>query len=146
MKKSKIVLIAALTVAAVLILSGCGKKQESPAASASPVRRRRHPKQHWRTETTSQSIGEAAPNWRYYVELAVSGGAITEVNWSAVNPAGMDKKTVDKAGQYNMVKYGGAQAEWYQQAEKVEERSKRSQRIFPMYWRFPSASMNSKHW
>ena len=122
MKKSKIVLIAVLTMAVVLIFSGCGKKQEAPAFSASPVPAMAAPKAALADGNYfAIDRSEAAPNWRYYVELAVSDGAITEVNWSAVNPAGMDKKTVDKAGQYNMVKYGGAQAEWYQQAEKVEE-------------------------
>ncbi len=47
-------------------------------------------------------------------------GRIAAVNWSGVNKTGDEKKAYDKAGKYNMVAYGKAQAEWYQQAEKVE--------------------------
>ncbi|PKL12107.1 MAG: hypothetical protein CVV48_05840 [Spirochaetae bacterium HGW-Spirochaetae-4] len=58
--------------------------------------------------------------WKEYVSLTVINGRIAAVNWSAVNKNGDDKKQYDKAGKYNMVKFGGAQAEWYQQAEKAE--------------------------
>jgi major membrane immunogen (membrane-anchored lipoprotein) len=58
--------------------------------------------------------------WREYVSLTVVNGRIAAVNWSAVNKVGDDKKAYDKAGKYNMVAFGKAQAEWYQQAEKVE--------------------------
>jgi len=58
--------------------------------------------------------------WKEYVSLTVLNGRIAAVNWSAVNNKGDDKKPYDKAGKYNMVKFGGAQAEWYQQAEKAE--------------------------
>ncbi|MFA7643308.1 MAG: hypothetical protein WCY74_08520, partial [Sphaerochaetaceae bacterium] len=52
--------------------------------------------------------------------LLVKDGNIVNVYWSAVNEAGDDKKAFDMAGKYNMVKFGGAQAEWYQQAAAVE--------------------------
>ncbi|MDD4219966.1 MAG: hypothetical protein PHR10_07285 [Sphaerochaetaceae bacterium] len=58
--------------------------------------------------------------WKEYVSLTVLNGRIAAVNWSAVNKTGDEKKAYDKAGKYNMVKFGAAQAEWYQQAEKVE--------------------------
>ena len=62
----------------------------------------------------------ASSGWKEYVSLTVMNGRIAAVNWSAVNKSGDDKKPYDKAGKYNMVKFGGAQAEWYQQAEKAE--------------------------
>ncbi len=61
-----------------------------------------------------------ASGWKEYVSLTVLNGRIAAVNWSGVNKTGDEKKAYDKAGKYNMVAYGKAQAEWYQQAEKVE--------------------------
>ncbi|MGE4585046.1 MAG: hypothetical protein AB7C91_10400 [Sphaerochaeta sp.] len=68
------------------------------------------------------AIDEAFPSsgWKEYVSLTVINGRIAGVDWSAVNRTGDDKKAYDKAGKYNMVKNGKAQAEWYQQAEKAE--------------------------
>lgn len=61
--------------------------------------------------------------WKSQVVLEVKGGKITAANWNAVSTiaGAVDKKAYDKAGKYNMVKFGKAQAEWYQQAEKVEQ-------------------------
>ncbi|TCK93364.1 major membrane immunogen (membrane-anchored lipoprotein) [Natranaerovirga hydrolytica] len=59
--------------------------------------------------------------WKYVVTLEVSDGKITYVDWNGANVnGGRDKKTVDKDGDYNMVEFGGAQAEWYEQAEIAE--------------------------
>ncbi|MFQ3547674.1 MAG: FMN-binding protein [Termitinemataceae bacterium] len=64
-----------------------------------------------------------ASGWKSQVVLEVKNGKIVSANWNGVsNIAGApDKKAFDKAGKYNMVKFGKAQAEWYQQAEKVEQ-------------------------
>jgi len=59
--------------------------------------------------------------WKEYVSLTVVNGRIAAVNWSAVDKMGHDKKPYDKAGNYNMVKFGGAQAEWNEQATKAED-------------------------
>lgn len=71
----------------------------------------------------SQQDGFGSSGWKSQVVLEVKGGKITAANWNGVsNIAGAgDKKSYDKAGNYNMVKFGKAQAEWYQQAEKVEQ-------------------------
>lgn len=71
----------------------------------------------------AQQDGFGSSGWKSQVVLEVKGGKITAANWNGVsNIAGaMDKKAYDKAGNYNMVKFGKAQAEWYQQAEKVEQ-------------------------
>jgi len=71
----------------------------------------------------AQQDGFGNSGWKSQVVLEVKGGKITAANWNGVsNIAGAaDKKSYDKAGKYNMVKFGKAQAEWYQQAEKVEQ-------------------------
>ncbi len=59
--------------------------------------------------------------WKDYVSLTVINGNIVGVNWSAINKMGQDKKAYDAAGKYNMVEFGGAQANWSEQAEKAEK-------------------------
>ena len=60
--------------------------------------------------------------WKFVVTLVVENGKIAKADWNGVNvSAGPSKKDVDKAGHYNMKKFGGAQSDWYEQAEKVEE-------------------------
>lgn len=68
------------------------------------------------------AIADSYPSsgWKEYVSLTVLNGRIAAVNWSAVNKAGDDKKPYDKAGNYKLVQFGGAQAEWYEQAAKAE--------------------------
>jgi major membrane immunogen (membrane-anchored lipoprotein) len=68
------------------------------------------------------AIDEAygSSGWKEYVSLTVLNGRIAGANWSGVNKANEDKKAYDKAGKYNMVKFGNAQADWYLQAEKAE--------------------------
>jgi major membrane immunogen (membrane-anchored lipoprotein) len=64
----------------------------------------------------------ASSGWKEAVTLTVAGGKITKADWNGVNVSGgADKKTYDKAGKYNMVKFGKAQAEWSVQAEKAEK-------------------------
>lgn len=71
----------------------------------------------------AQQDGFGSSGWKSQVVLEVKGGKISAANWNGVsNIAGAkDKKTYDKTGNYNMVKFGKAQSEWYQQAEKVEQ-------------------------
>ena len=38
-----------------------------------------------------------------------------------MNKNGENKKLLDAAGKYNMVQFGGAQAEWSEQAAKAEQ-------------------------
>lgn len=59
--------------------------------------------------------------WKEFVSFTVLNGRIAGINWSGVNQAGDDKKAYDKAGNYNMVKFGQAQAEWYEQAKRAED-------------------------
>ena len=63
----------------------------------------------------------ASSGWKEYVSLTVMNGRLASINWSGVNRAGDDKKAFDKAGNYNMVKFGKAQAEWSVQAARAED-------------------------
>ena len=64
---------------------------------------------------------DAESGWKTVVTLVVEGGKITKVDWNGANVnAGKDKKTTSKDGEYNMVKFGKAIAEWHEQVEKVE--------------------------
>ncbi|SKC41571.1 FMN-binding protein [Maledivibacter halophilus] len=59
--------------------------------------------------------------WKYMVTLEVKDGKIVSADWNGANiNAGIDKKTTSKEGKYQMVEKGGAQAPWYEQAEKAE--------------------------
>ncbi len=60
-------------------------------------------------------------DWKEFVSLTVINGRIAGAYWSGLNSKNEEKKAYDKAGRYNMVKYGNAKAEWYQQAKDVEQ-------------------------
>jgi len=69
----------------------------------------------------AQEDGFSSSGWKYMVTLEVEDGEIVSADWNGANVnAGLDKKTTDKLGMYGMVAKGGAQAEWYEQAEKAE--------------------------
>ncbi|WBW97117.1 FMN-binding protein [Oceanirhabdus sp. W0125-5] len=56
--------------------------------------------------------------WKYVVTLEVKDGKIVSADWNGAHKnGGADKKTQSKAGNYKMA---NAQAEWHEQAEKVE--------------------------
>lgn len=59
--------------------------------------------------------------WKYMVTLEIQDGAIITADWNGANVnAGPDKKTLSQEGGYQMVEFGGAQAEWHEQAAAVE--------------------------
>lgn len=59
--------------------------------------------------------------WKSVVVIQVKDGKIVDVNWTAASKdGGPDKKTASKEGTYGMVAHGGAQAEWHEQAEIME--------------------------
>lgn len=68
-------------------------------------------------------------DWKEYVSLFVENGNIVEAYWSALNEDGVDKKVLDMEGNYNMVAYAGAQAEWYEQANRVEQHLLKTQDV-----------------
>jgi major membrane immunogen (membrane-anchored lipoprotein) len=60
--------------------------------------------------------------WKYMVTIEVKDGKIVSAEWDGANVnAGPDKITLSKSGQYGMVANGGAQAEWYVQAQKTSD-------------------------
>ena len=59
--------------------------------------------------------------WKGVVTLEVKDGKISSVDWNGASiNAGKDKKTYSKDGEYKMVEFGKAQAEWHEQAALAE--------------------------
>ncbi len=59
--------------------------------------------------------------WKSIVTIEVAGGKVTTVDWNGASiNAGKDKKTASKDGDYGMVAYGKAIAEWHEQAALAE--------------------------
>lgn len=123
----KKILILLLALVMVISLAACQPKAtEAPAPET-------------KTEETSETKVEAPAGelqdgtyfamadtfpdsgWKATVTLKVEGGKITAADWNGVNKnAGADKKSFSKDGKYGMKEKGKAQAEWHEQAEKVE--------------------------
>lgn len=64
----------------------------------------------------------AGSGWMANVTIEVDGGNITKAEWNGANiEGGKDKINFSADGEYNMVQFGGAIAEWHEQAKLVEE-------------------------
>jgi major membrane immunogen (membrane-anchored lipoprotein) len=125
MKKTAIILSSVLALG---LLAGCGSKdknaEQKPANTETKVET---PANSGAKDGTyadgtyfAQGKADEKTGWRYFVELKVSGGKITEAKWNATNSTvPVDKVTYSEQGKYGM-KAGGAQAEWHEQAAKVE--------------------------
>ena len=60
--------------------------------------------------------------WQDVVALKVENGKIVKAAWNALHrEGGLDKKTSSELGFYGMAAKGGAQAEWHEQAAKMEQ-------------------------
>lgn len=60
--------------------------------------------------------------WKETVDVTVMNGKIVAVKWNAIHEeGGTDKATRSKEGEYGMVDFGNAQAEWHEQALKAEQ-------------------------
>ncbi len=130
MKKIHVTLLTVLVVLLAMIsFVGCQKEAEEVAATAAP-----EVKEETTVEPSAASAGyedgiyfavdEEFPSsgWKYAVTLTVEGGKIVDVDWEGISvSAGAPKKAYDAAGKYNMVAFGGAQAEWSQQAKLAED-------------------------
>jgi len=69
----------------------------------------------------SDDAFEAESGWKSVVTIEVAGGKITTVDWNGASiTAGKDKKTASADGDYGMVAYGKAIAEWHEQAALAE--------------------------
>lgn len=129
----KRIMILLLALVLVLSLGACGKKEETtttPEVKPDETVKEEAPATAAEPEKTSElkdgtyfAMDDAfADNgWKSAVTLKVEGGKIVAADWNGVNKkAGVDKKTFSKEGNYGMKEKGKAQAEWHEQAEKVE--------------------------
>ncbi|MFZ5989322.1 MAG: FMN-binding protein [Bacillota bacterium] len=131
MLKSKILALGLAAVVAAGLLVGCGKSQDTSSNSNNSNNS---------NNTSSNTTGNTAKKyqdgiyfaqedgfseksgWKYMVTIEVKDGKIVKADWNGAHKkAGADKKTVSKEGKYGMVEKGKAQAEWHDQAKKVED-------------------------
>ena len=65
--------------------------------------------------------GEVSNDWRGFVVVTVEKGKITDAYWGGTNtvPQG-DKRVISENGGYDMVAFGGAKSQWYEQAKACE--------------------------
>lgn len=127
----------ALALALILVvglLAGCGggnnntstpPTEEEPAAEQPAEKPAEEPavEAKW-ADGTYYAEGEYAEKsgWKEIVGLKVEGGKIVSVSWNGLHKdGGLDKKTSSAEGKYGMVAKGGAQAEWHDQAMKMEQ-------------------------
>ena len=140
MRKTMLVALAAVAAFSLLLFVGCSKSEApasapaattvsvapAPAPTPAPapavaVAPTQLPDTYADGIYFAMADSFASSGWKETVTLTVSGGKITEADWNAVHVnGGADKKTHDKAGKYNMVRFGNAQDEWYVQAQKAE--------------------------
>ena len=124
MKRTIKLAFLAITLIVALVSVSCAKDEpKATAAVATPKATAETTTDTWKDGIYFASEEEfASSGWKDSVTLTVSGGKITKADWNGVNIAGgADKKTFDKAGKYNMVKFGKAQADWAVQAQKAEQ-------------------------
>ncbi|QOS97316.1 FMN-binding protein [Brevibacterium sp. JNUCC-42] len=120
MKKLSLIMASVLTVS---MLAGCGaatqptpEKKAETATSAEATDKKMSDGVYYAQQKNADA------DWNYAVVLDVKDGKITNVNWTGISKdAGPDKKTLSKDGKYGMKEQAKAQAEWHEQAEKVEK-------------------------
>lgn len=137
MKKILFAVLTAAVLLSLMVFTACSKQEAKAAAPVAAPAATPAPAAAPATTAAAKwadgiyfamDDAFASSGWKDVVTLTVSGGKIVSADWNAVNvAAGADKKTYDKAGKYNMVKFGKAQGEWYQQAEKAEAHLLKSQ-------------------
>ena len=124
MKRTIKLALLAITLIVALVAVGCANDEPKATTPKATVDTAATPEANvWEDGIYFASEEEfASSGWKDSVTLTVSGGKITKADWNGVNIAGgADKKTFDKAGKYNMVKFGKAQADWAVQAQKAEK-------------------------
>ncbi len=90
------------------------------AAAAGPVAKGSYKKDGW--YYAEQAAFDAKTGWKDSVLVTVVNGRVVSVVWNgASNDAKKKSKIVEStAGNYGMVKFGKAKAEWHEQAAKFE--------------------------
>ncbi|WNS41756.1 FMN-binding protein [Paenibacillus sp. MMS20-IR301] len=136
MKKASVILSSALVLGT--LLAGCGNNNtadnaaatNAPAAATTAPAAEATTAANAGTETGKYQDGtyygtvdaDAETGWQTFALLTVEGGKITKADWNAFNVknAGDLKKKVSEDGNYGLVKIGGAQSEWHEQAALAE--------------------------
>ncbi|MBI9100982.1 MAG: hypothetical protein JEY99_01100 [Spirochaetales bacterium] len=96
----------------VLAFTGCSKNEKAEV-SEGPV--------YTDGIYFAQEAEFAGNGWKYVATIEVKDGKIVKADWNGANiNGGEDKKSVSAGGRYNMVAFGGAQAEWHVQAGAAE--------------------------
>jgi len=135
MKKQLLTVFTVLVLGMLMITTGCSKREAQAGAAApaavSPVSAAVAPSSGTLTDgiyfASDDEFGDSG--WKETVTLTVGGGVIVDADWNGVNiNGGVDKKAYDKGGRYNMVKFGQARAEWYEQAADAEAYLVKNQR------------------
>ncbi|NLJ40813.1 MAG: FMN-binding protein [Clostridiales bacterium] len=99
----KVLSIILISVLAISLLTACGSKLKDGSYTA------------------EEADFDDYSGWKDNVTVEVKDGKITAVDWNSTHKdGGKDKKTSSKDGDYGMVAFGDAVAEWHEQAEKVE--------------------------
>jgi major membrane immunogen (membrane-anchored lipoprotein) len=127
MKQFSRLLVAVLIAALAFTAFGCANEEEAPAAAQSA------PAAPTETRTAApagdyedgiyfaREDGFGSSGWKSVATVVVEDGKIVDADWNGAHmSAGYDKKKVAKDGDYNMVAFGNAQAEWDVQAERAE--------------------------
>lgn len=106
-------LAAAFLAASVLALSACSSTDSGST---------------YKDGTYTANGDEFSDGWKEYVTITISDGKISDVEWSAENEDSSipDKKTYAAEGNYGMLA-AGAQSEWNEQAEAMEDELIRTQ-------------------
>ena len=118
-------LVLLLCLSLILVFVGCAKEEAAPAAAPAPAAEPA-PKAEAAAAYAdgiyfAQEDGFGSTGWKYMATITVDGGKIVSADWNGANVnGGEDKKSVSSKGRYNMVAFGGAQAEWHEQAERAE--------------------------
>lgn len=127
----------ALLLALMMVFSlaaGCGGKTNNNDAAGSNSPSASAPETTAPADPSNEASGYAdgiyyaegefaeKSGWKEIVALRVEGGKIISVNWNGLSKnGGMDKKSSSEQGKYGMVANGKAQAEWHEQAAKMEQ-------------------------
>ncbi|WP_182200143.1 FMN-binding protein [Paraliobacillus salinarum] len=124
MKRKHWMLVALTALISILLLAGCNSETEeadAPADNGSEEGTETEGKYEDGVYHAEEADFSEESGWKYTVDLTVENGEIVSADWNGVHKdGGDDKDTVSANGEYGMVEKGGAQAEWHEQAEKVE--------------------------
>jgi len=127
MKKAGLILLSMIIVAVVATGCGGGKKpanteQPGNATPSTPTAPVESVDGYADGSYYAEGSLDEKSGWKDIMSLQVENGTITAVNWNGINSnGGLDKKALSQSGGYGMKAYGGASAEWHEQADVLEK-------------------------